>query len=161
MTFQKAKEEYKWKQWKAKEEKVLREFGMSEEKIIHLRELDWEDFNAERRFWEHYSSDQEKLYMQREVENMDLLNSEQLLDCIENRQMWEILKNTDPKTIEMILMKIWGFSVKEISEYLNLPEKTIYTRINRLKRKIQTVLLPYFVMLTTLQLILQEKTQLM
>ena len=37
----------------------------------------------------------------------------------------------------MILMKIWGFSVKEISEYLNLPEKTIYTRINRLKRKIQ------------------------
>ena len=137
MTFQKAKEEYKWKQWKAKEEKVLRDFGMSEEKIIHLRELDWEDFNAERRFWEHYSSDQEKLYMQREVENMDLLNSEQLLDCIENRQMWEILKNTDPKTIEMILMKIWGFSVKEISEYLNLPEKTIYTRINRLKRKIQ------------------------
>lgn len=137
MTFQKAKEEYKWKQWKAKKEKVLREFGMSEEKIIHLRELDWEDFNAERRFWEHYSSDQEKLYMQREVENMDLLNSEQLLDCIENRQMWEILKNTDPKTIEMILMKIWGFSVKEISEYLNLPEKTIYTRINRLKRKIQ------------------------
>ena len=137
MTFQKAKEEYKWKQWEAKEEKVLREFGMSEEKIIHLRELDWEDFNAERRFWEHYSSDQEKLYMQREVENMDLLNSEQLLDCIENRQMWEILKNTDPKTIEMILMKIWGFSVKEISEYLNLPEKTIYTRINRLKRKIQ------------------------
>ena len=137
MTFQKAKEEYKWKQWKAKEEKVLLEFGMSEEKIIHLRELDWEDFNAERRFWEHYSSDQEKLYMQREVENMDLLNSEQLLDCIENRQMWEILKNTDPKTIEMILMKIWGFSVKEISEYLNLPEKTIYTRINRLKRKIQ------------------------
>ena len=137
MTFQKAKEDYKWKQWKAKEEKVLREFGMSEEKIIHLRELDWEDFNAERRFWEHYSSDQEKLYMQREVENMDLLNSEQLLDCIENRQMWEILKNTDPKTIEMILMKIWGFSLKEISEYLNLPEKTIYTRINRLKRKIQ------------------------
>lgn len=32
-------------------------------------------------------------------------------------------ENTDPKTIEMILMKIWGFSVKEISEYLNLPEK--------------------------------------
>ena len=68
---------------------------------------------------------------------MDLLNSEQLLDCIENRQNVGNSENTDPKTIEMILMKIWGFSVKEISEYLNLPEKTIYTRINRLKRKIQ------------------------
>lgn len=31
----------------------------------------------------------------------------------------------------------------------------------QVEKKIQTVLLPYFVMLTTLQLILQEKTQLM
>lgn len=34
-------------------------------------------------------------------------------------------------------MKIWGFTVKEISEYLHLPEKTIYTRMSRLKSKIQ------------------------
>lgn len=137
MTFQKAKEEYKWKQWKEQEEKVLRESVMSEEKILYLRELDWKDFNTERRFWDHYSSDQEKLYTQRKEETMDLLNSEQLLDHIENKQMWEILRNTDSKTMQMILMKIWGFTVKEISEYLHLPEKTIYTRMNRLKSKIQ------------------------
>lgn len=137
MTFQKAKEEYKWKQWKEQEEKILRESGMSEDKIAYLRKLDWQDFNAERRFWDHYSSDQEKLYTQRKEETMNLLNSEQLLDHIENKQLWEILRNTDPKTMEIILMKIWGFTVKEISEYLYLPEKTIYTRMNRLKSKIQ------------------------
>lgn len=137
MTFQKAKEEYKWKQWKEQEEKVLRESGMSEDKIAYLRKLDWQDFNAERRFWDHYSSDQEKLYTQRKEETMNLLNSEQLLDHIENKQLWEILRNTDPKTMEIILMKIWGFTVKEISEYLYLPEKTIYTRMSRLKSKIQ------------------------
>lgn len=31
MTFHKAKEEYKWKQWKEQEEKILRESGVSEE----------------------------------------------------------------------------------------------------------------------------------
>ena len=30
MTFHKAKEEYKWKQWKEQEEKILRESGVSE-----------------------------------------------------------------------------------------------------------------------------------
>ena len=137
MTFQKAKEEYKWKQWKEQEEKILRESGMSEDKIAYLRKLDWQDFNAERRFWDHYSSDQEKLYTQRKEETMNLLNSEQLLDHIENKQLWEILRNTDPKTMQIILMKIWGFTIKEISEYLHLPEKTIYTRMSRLKSKIQ------------------------
>ena len=110
MTFQKAKEEHKWKQWKEQEEKVLRESGMSEDKIAYLRKLDWQDFNAERRFWDHYSSDQEKLYTQRKEETMNLLNSEQLLDHIANKQLWEILRNTDPKTMEIILMKIWGFT---------------------------------------------------
>lgn len=137
MTFQKAKEEYKWKQWKEQEEKILRESGMNEDKIAYLRKLDWQDFNAERRFWDHYSSDQEKLYTQRKEETMNLLNSEQLLDHIENKQLWEILRNTDPKTIQIILMKIWGFTIKEISEYLHLPEKTIYIRMSRLKSKIQ------------------------
>ena len=137
MTFQKAKEEYKWKQWKEQEEKILRESGMNEDKIAYLRKLDWQDFNAERRFWDHYSSDQGKLYTQRKEETMNLLNSEQLLDHIENKQLWEILRNTDPKTIQIILMKIWGFTIKEISEYLHLPEKTIYIRMSRLKSKIQ------------------------
>lgn len=62
MTFHKAKEEYKWKQWKEQEEKILRESGVSEEVIQRIRELDWQDFNADRRFWEHFSSNQEELY---------------------------------------------------------------------------------------------------
>ena len=67
MTFHKAKEEYKWKQWKEQEERILRKSGVSEEVIQRLRELDWQDFNAERRFWEHFSSNQEELYT-RELE---------------------------------------------------------------------------------------------
>ena len=46
MTYNKAKEERKWKQWKEQEERILRESGVREEVIQRIRELDWQDFNA-------------------------------------------------------------------------------------------------------------------
>ena len=52
MAYNKAKEEYRWNQWKAEEEKILREQGVDEETIQKLREYDWDDFNAERcHYW--------------------------------------------------------------------------------------------------------------
>ena len=62
MIFHKASEERKWKQWKEQEERILRESGVSEGVIQRLRELDWQDFNTERRYWEHFSPNQEELY---------------------------------------------------------------------------------------------------
>lgn len=128
MTFHKAKEEYKWKQWKEQEEQILRKSGVSEEVIQRIRELDWQDFNVERRFWEHFSSNQEELYMQKTE------------DSIENEQLLHILMETDKKTLQILLLKMWGFSVREIAGQMGLPEKTIYTRVERLKKKIKKVL---------------------
>ena len=141
MTFHKAKEEYKWKQWKEQEEKILRESGVSEEVIQRIRELDWQDFNADRRFWEHFSSNQEELYTQKTEEEASVaLNIQQLLDSIENEQLLQILMETDKKTLQILLLKMWGFSVREIAGQMGLPEKTIYTRMEGLKKKIKKVL---------------------
>ncbi len=141
MTFHKAKEESKWKQWKEQEEKILRESGVSEEVIQRIRELDWQDFNAERRFWEHFSSNQEELYTQKTEEGASVvLNIQQLLDSIENEQLLQILMETDKKTLQILLLKMWGFSVREIAGQMGLSEKTIYTRMERLKKKIKKVL---------------------
>ena len=38
MAYNKAKEEYRWNQWKAEEEKILREQGVDEETIQKLRD---------------------------------------------------------------------------------------------------------------------------
>ena len=70
----KAKEEYRWNQWKSEEEeKILREQGVEEETIQKLREYDWNDFKAERRFREHQTS---------------------LLDCmellLEEKRIWRV-----------------------------------------------------------------------
>ena len=141
MTFHKAKEEYKWKQWKEQEEKILRESRVSEEVIQRIRELDWQDFNADRRFWEHFSSNQEELYTQKTEEEPSVaLNIQQLLDSIENEQLLQILMETDKKTLQILLLKMWGFSVREIAEQTGIPEKTIYTRMDRLKKKIKKFL---------------------
>ena len=43
MAYNKAKEEYRWNQWKAEEEKILREQGVDEETIQKLREQDFLD----------------------------------------------------------------------------------------------------------------------
>ena len=121
MTFHKAKEEYKWKQWKEQEERILRKSGVSEEVIQKIRELDWQDFNAERRFWEHFSSNQEELYTQKtEKEPSVVLNIQQLLDSIENEQLLHILMETDKKTLQILLLKMWGFSVREIAGQMGM-----------------------------------------
>ena len=82
MAYNKAKEEYRWNQWKAEEEKILREQGVDEETIQKLREYDWDDFNAERRFREHQTS---------------------LLDCMELLLEEKETKESQPESVEALL----------------------------------------------------------
>ena len=82
MAYNKAKEEYRWNQWKAEEEKILREQGVDEETIQKLREYDWNDFNAERRFREHQTL---------------------LLDCMELLLEEKETKESQPESVEALL----------------------------------------------------------
>lgn len=138
MAFNKAREERKWKLWKEREEQIMRNEGMSEDAIQSLYQMDWDDFNEERRYQEHLSSNQEELYAGRETEYFpEVKDIQQLFDSIENEQLLHILLELDKKTLQILLLKMWGFSVSEISAQLDIPEKTIYTRIDRLKKKIK------------------------
>ena len=88
MTFNKAKEELKWKCWKDKEEKVLRKLGMEESSIEILRQMDWEDFNAERRYREHIAVNQEIVAtgIQNEQEEV-AKNIQDIIDCVEDEML--------------------------------------------------------------------------
>ena len=108
MIFHKASEERKWKQWKEQEERILRESGVSEGVIQRLRELDWQDFNTERRYWEHFSPNQEELYTKElEEQSPVALTIQQLLDSVENEQLLQILLESDKKTLQILLLKMW------------------------------------------------------
>lgn len=142
MTFNKAKEEQKWKLWKEREECTMRESGMSEEAIQRLRQMDWEDFNEERRYREHLLEGSLEPGAEYYKEPISIaMNIQQLFDSVENEQLLHTLLEADKKTLQILLLKMWGFSIKEISIQTGMPEKTIYTRMDRLKKKIKKFLI--------------------
>lgn len=119
MAYNKAKEEYRWNQWKAEEEKILREQGVDEETIQKLREYDWDDFNAERRFREHQTSlldCMELLLEEKETKESQPESVEALLDTVENEELLQILLSTDKKTLQMIVLKMMGYAPKEMHQ---------------------------------------------
>ena len=140
MAYNKAREEQKWKKWKESEEHKLREHGMSEADIQALRQADWECFNSERRYRERRvplleRSDLPDIGGRQEIDSIQTL-----LDAIEDERLLHILLAADRKVLQILLLKILGFSVKEIARKAGIPEQTIYSRLNRLKKKIKKVM---------------------
>ena len=141
MAYNKAKAEREWLRWKEAEEKKLRELGVDEETIQRLHTYDWAQFNKERQ------------YLQRQVEwspyvdlvsarDLELLveDTESLLDSIEDMELFSLLHNVDKLTLEIIFMKMDGYSSKEISEKTGLSVNAIDLRIFKLKKKIKNFL---------------------
>lgn len=138
MAYNKAREERKWKQWKEQEEKLLRKFGMDEDSILKLRDSDWKDFKAERLYQKRRIDYPEYLQWEYiEDESQVVKGITELLDAISDELLFRILKETNRKTLQIIILKMWGFTVSEIAKEMKIPEQTIYTRMNRLKKKIK------------------------
>ena len=88
MSYNKAKAEKEWLQWKEAEEKKLRELGVDEDTIQRLHTYDWVQFNKERRFlqrWDTWSPYVDQISAQKLVLSEE--NEEHLLDSIENEKL--------------------------------------------------------------------------
>ena len=135
--FNKAREERKWKQWKEKEEALLRTLGMDEESILELRSSDWEEFKAERRFQDHRTSFPQHSDWESAVEDeQEISNISGLLDSIDDEHLFHILLDTGQKSLQIVLMKMMGYSIAEIADEFGITERAIYCRIDKIKRKI-------------------------
>lgn len=141
MAFNKAKEEYKWKQWKAAEEMKMRELGVSEDVILQLREQDWEDFKKERNYNEHQfpNSDVVEISMEAmgSAEASYITTIKSLLDEIESKELFELLCSVDKETLQIVLFRMLDIPTEQIAEKMELTPNAIYLRINRLKEKIK------------------------
>ena len=56
------------------------------------------------------------------------------------RQLLHILEEADEKMLRILILKMMGFSVQEIAEKLQMSVRSIYCRIDRLKKKIKKIL---------------------
>lgn len=143
MTFNKAREECKWKQWKAAEEKKMRELGVSEEIIRQLYRQDWEDFKRERSYREHQFPNSDVVEMQMGTVNSpeeNTINTVQaLLQSIENQELFRLLLSVDKKTLQIVLFRMMDVPTEEIAREMGLTTNAIYLRINRIKEKMKKI----------------------
>ena len=139
MAYNHGREDRKWRIWKEAEEKLLRECGVDEATIEQIRTDDRADFNSNRRFYRWASdfgeylegiADREK---QAEVKSVS-----DLLDEIENETLYLTLITVDRRTLQIVLLKMQGYSTKEIATSVKLSTKSVYRRMERLRSRLKS-----------------------
>lgn len=138
MVYNKAREEKKWRLWKEAEEKQLRRLGVNEDDIEKLRVHDWAIFNSDRRYYQRVQ--ETGTYLDELVEDTtqpEVKTVEDFLDSIENQHLYQVLIKVDRLTLQIAFMKIQGYSTREIAVYLDITEKAVYRRMDRLKEKLK------------------------
>ncbi len=141
MAHNNGREDRKWRIWKEAEEKVLWEHGVDENTIEQIRIDDRADFNSNRRFY-HWTSDfRENLERMADRERSDEVKTvEDLLEEIENENLYWALLMVDRRTLQILVMKMQGYSTKEIAPIVGLTAGAIYARLDHLRKKLWKIL---------------------
>ena len=138
MAYNKAKEEWKWRTRKEMEEKKMRQLGVSEDIIKQLRAHDWDVFNSERRYYEKIQGANTYVDTATDEEsNPEIRSVDDFLNNIESEKLYQVLVSVDNVTLQIAVLRIQGFSTKEVASKLGITPKSIYRRIDRLKEKIK------------------------
>lgn len=138
MAYNHGREERKWRIWKESEEKILRECGVDESVIEEIRIYDRADFNATRRFYSHLNDVGEQLEGTADTEQQTEIHSvSDLLDEIENENLYRALLTVDKRTLQIVLLKMQGYSTKEIAPIVHLTTGAIYARLDHLRKKLR------------------------
>jgi RNA polymerase sigma-70 factor (ECF subfamily) len=141
MAYNNGRENRKWLIWKEAEEKILREHGVDENTIEQIRTDDRADFNSNRRFY-HWTSDFGEYLegMADRERNAEVKTVADLLDEIEDETLYRALLTVDRRTLQIILLKMQGYSTKEIAPLVGLTTGAIYARLDHLRKKLRKIL---------------------
>ena len=138
MAYNHGREDRKWRIWKEAEEKLMRECGVDEATIEQIRMADRADFNSNRRFYRwtndvaEYLEDMADRERQAEVGTVA-----ELLDEIESENLYQVLVAVDGRTLKIVLLKMQGYSTKEIAPLVHLTTGAIYARLDHLRKKLR------------------------
>ena len=125
-----------WVKWKEQEEKQLRELDVDEDTIQRLHTYDWQQFNKERQYQQRWRDELEEIEQQEE-QLPPVRTMEDLLDEIGNEQLFDILRKADKLTLEILLMRMEGYSDSEIAHMMDLDKYAVSMRIYRLRKKLK------------------------
>lgn len=140
MAYNHGKAERKWRILKEAEEKILRDCGVPESTIEELRIYDRADFNSNRRFYRYLNDVAEYLdEMSDTLPPKEVNTVTDLLNEIENENLYRALLTVDKRTLQIVLLKIQGYSTKEIAPLVGLTTGAIYARLDHLRKKLKQI----------------------
>ena len=140
MVYNSLKSYWIWRRKKEAEEKEWRELGVDENIIEKLHDFDRIAYNSDDRFYKRlYNVGDFYEEIIEDRSQQEITSVEQLLDEVESPAMYKILKKASEKTLQIILMRVRGYSVKDISEILHLSKTSIYERIKKVREKLNKV----------------------
>ena len=73
-------------------------------------------------------------------QNTELKTVADLLDEIEDKTLYRALLTVDRRTLQIILLKMQGYSTKEIAPLVGLTTGAIYARLDHLRKKLRKIL---------------------
>ena len=138
MAYNHGREERKWRIWKENEEKILRKCGVDESVIEEIRIYDRADFNSNRRFYRYMNDVAEYLEeMADRVPQAEVHSVDDLLIEIDNENLYRVLLAVNKRTLQIVLLKMQGYSTKEIAPIVHLTIGAIYARLDHLRKKLR------------------------
>ena len=141
MAYNHGREDRKWRIWKEAEEKVLRKCGVDEAVIEQIRTGDRADFNSNRQFYRWTSDFGEYLEdMAGREKQAEIMSVSDLLDEIESETLYLALITVDRRTLQIVLLKMQGYSIKEIAPLVHLTAGAVYARLAHLRKKLRKIL---------------------
>ena len=140
MVYNSLKSYWIWRRKKEAEEKAWRELGVDENIIEELHDFDRIAYNSDDRFYKRLY-DVGDFYEEIVEDNSqcEITSVEQLLDEIENPAMYKILKKTSERTLQILLMRVREYSVKDISEILHISKTSVYERTKTIRKKLKNI----------------------
>ena len=130
MAYNHGKAERRWRLWKEKEEKILR-----------IRTFDREEFNSDRRFYTRLNDVGEYIAETAMQEPpMEVNTVWDMLNEIEDENLYRALFTVDKRTLQIVLLKMQGYSLKEIAPMVDLSAGAVYARLDHLRKKLRKLL---------------------
>lgn len=138
MAYNYNKEIRKFNEWKENEEKLLRHLNVEEKTISDLHDYDVKAFQLERSIKRRQFPTRDQFFLNIPYEDKkEIRTVSDFLDEIEDEALFSYLSKTDHITLNIVLMKMLGYSTSEICQILDINAKSVYNRIQRLKKKIK------------------------
>ena len=140
MAYNSLKAYWIWRRKKEVEEKEFRALGANEDFIAEIHDFDRIAYNSDDRFYKRlYDVGDFYEVIVADESQQEVTTIEQLLDDVENPAMYKILKKTSERTLQILLMRVRGYSVKDISEILHISKTSVYERIKNVREKLNKV----------------------